>query len=140
MKLLVIGIVATLLLAIIVTSCQSDEQLEFQRYYNGGKVLYQQKCQNCHGIKGEGLANLIPPLTDAGFLKGNKANLACMVKYGIKETIITIHSKSYEGAMPATDLAPVDIAKVLTYVTNSFGNKMGVIRSEQLDGYLSKCK
>jgi hypothetical protein len=46
---------------------------------------------------------------------------------GLKETIITINGKNYEGAMPANDLAPIDIAKVLTYIGNSFGNKMGTI-------------
>ena len=139
MKLRIIGGLV-ILVCVIIASCQSDEQQEYQRYYNGGKILYEQKCQNCHSAKGEGLSNLIPPLTDAAYLKANKATLACMVRYGIKETIITVNSKAYEGAMPATELAPVDIAKVLTYVTNSFGNKMGVIRSEQVDADLIKCK
>ena len=129
----------TVLLAIIV-SCQSEDQLEFQRYYNGGKVLYEKNCQNCHSAKGEGLSNLIPPLTDSVYLKQNKHALACMVRYGINETIITVNGKAYEGAMPATDLAPVDIAMVLTYVTNSFGNKMGVTRAENVDEDLVKCK
>jgi mono/diheme cytochrome c family protein len=129
----------TVLLAIII-SCQSEEQLEFQRYYNGGKILYEKHCQNCHSAKGEGLSNLIPPLTDPVYLKNNKHTLACMVKYGINETIITVNGKAYEGAMPATDLAPVDIAMVLTYVTNSFGNKMGVIRAENVEADLLKCK
>jgi mono/diheme cytochrome c family protein len=124
----------------IIVSCQSEEQLEFQRYYTGGKILYEKNCQNCHSAKGEGLSNLIPPLTDAVYLKKNKVALACMVKYGIRETIITVNGKAYEGAMPATDLAAVDIAKVLTYVTNSFGNKMGVITAENAESDLLKCK
>ena len=139
MKAFVISSITALILCVIITSCQSDEQLEFQRYFNGGKILYQQKCQNCHGSKGEGLSNLIPPLTDAAYLKGNKANLPCMIRYGIKETIITINGKSYEGAMPATDLAPVDIAKVLTFISNSFGNRMGIAKSDQVDAEIAKC-
>jgi len=42
--------------------------------------------------------------------------------------------------MPANDFAPIDIAEVLTYVTNSFGNKMGTIPSEQVDDDLKRCK
>ncbi|WP_374948180.1 c-type cytochrome [Mucilaginibacter sp.] len=139
MKLKVIGGIGVILAA-MVASCQSDDQLEFQRYYNGGKILYEQKCQNCHSAKGEGLSNLIPPLTDGAYLQKNKSKLACIVKYGINETIITVNGKSYEGNMSAADLAPVDVAKVLTYVTNSFGNKMGIIRSDQIDADLLKCK
>jgi mono/diheme cytochrome c family protein len=139
MKLKVIGFIA-LALSVIIISCQSEDQLEFKRYYIGGQLLYQQKCQNCHAAKGEGLSSLIPPLTDTAYLKKNKAKLACIVKYGIKETIITINGKSYEGAMPATDLAPVEIAKILTYVGNSFGNKMGTITSDIIEADLQKCK
>ncbi|TSD66863.1 cytochrome c [Inquilinus sp. KBS0705] len=139
MKLKAISVIA-LLIGILAIACQSDEQLEFKRYYTSGVLLYQQKCQNCHGTKGEGLSNLIPPLTDTAYLKKNKAQLGCMVKYGIKETIITVNGKSYEGAMPATDLAPVEVAQVLTYIGNSFGNHMGTITSEQADVYLKECK
>jgi mono/diheme cytochrome c family protein len=139
MKLLLIACVA-MLVGVMIVSCQSDEQLEFKRYYSSGKNLYQQKCQNCHGTNGEGLSSLIPPLTDTVYLKKNKARLACFVKYGIQETIITVKGKAYEGAMPATDLAPIEVAQVLTYITNSFGNKMGIIVSEQAEKDLEGCK
>jgi len=139
MKVKLIGFIA-LIICVITISCQSEDQLEFKRYYIGGQLLYQQKCQNCHAAKGEGLSSLIPPLTDTAYLKKNKANLACIVKYGIKETIITVNGKSYEGAMPATDLSPVEIAKILTYVGNSFGNKMGTITSDITEADLQKCK
>ena len=124
----------------ILESCQSEEQQDFKRYYNGGRILYEQNCQNCHSAKGDGLLNLIPPLNDAAYLRKNKAVLACMVRYGIKETIITVNGKSYEGAMPGTDLAPIDVAKVLTYITNSFGNNMGIVTAEKVNGDLQKCK
>jgi mono/diheme cytochrome c family protein len=139
MKLTVIAAISVLLLSFIV-SCQSEQELDFKRYYTSGKIIYQQKCQNCHSAKGEGLSGLIPPLNDAGYLKKNKSALACMVKYGINETIITINGKSYEGAMPATDLAPIEVAQVITYVTNSFGNKQGITTSEQAYADLQKCK
>jgi len=128
------------LLTVIVISCQSEEQLDFKRYYSSGSLVYKQKCQNCHGANGEGLTSLVPPLTDSDYLKKNKAVLACMVKYGIKETIITINGKGYEGAMPPTDLAPVEIAQVLTYLSNSFGNHMGTITSDTVSKDLETCK
>jgi mono/diheme cytochrome c family protein len=139
MKLLIIACVA-MLVGVMIVSCQSDDQLEFKRYYGSGKILYQQKCQNCHGTNGEGLSGLIPPLTDTVYLKKNKAKLACFVKYGIQETIITVNGKAYEGAMPATDLAPIEVAQVLTYFTNSFGSKTGIIVSEQAEKDLEACE
>ena len=132
-----IGLVLSALMLII--SCQSDEQLEFSRYYSSGSVIYQSKCQNCHGNKGEGLSALIPPLTDSVYLKTNKKTLACIVKYGLNGSI-NLAGKTFEGQMPANDLAPVELAEVLTYITNSFGNKLGTITTQQVNDDLSKCK
>jgi mono/diheme cytochrome c family protein len=129
-----------LLLVILAVACQSDEQAEFNRYYSGGNVIYQAHCENCHGEKGEGLQALIPPLTDSVFLKNNKASLACYLKNGLKGKI-TVAGRDFEGSMPAAaDLSPLEIAKVLTYVTNSFGNKAGVVNVQLVQGDLGKCR
>ena len=136
MKLRVIGIIG-LLLAVLV-ACQSEDQLEFHRYYTSGTVIYQGKCQNCHGDKGEGLSALIPPLTDSIYLKANKQQLACMVKYGLNKPI-TVAGKAFYSQMPLNDLPPVEIAEVLTYITNSFGNKMGVVTTQMVEDNLKGC-
>lgn len=129
-----------LVMAVLFFSCQSDTQLEYSRYYTGGSVIYKDRCQNCHGADGQGLLALIPPLTDAAYLKQNKTSLACITKYGLKNKMIIVANKPFDGAMPATDLAPIDVAKVLTYVTNSFGNKGGTITSQQVVADLKNCK
>ncbi|TWR31339.1 cytochrome c [Mucilaginibacter pallidiroseus] len=134
--------VIALLVAFIslIAACKSDEQQEFMRYYNGGNLLYKQHCQNCHGAQGQGLSQLIPPLTDSVYLKTNREKLSCLVNYGIEENVVVINKKAYQGSMPATDLPPVDIAKVLTYINNSFGNKLGLINVETVEKHLAACK
>lgn len=139
MKLKVISGIG-LLMAVLFFSCQSDSELEYSRYYSAGTVIYQNRCQNCHGKDGQGLSALMPPLTDTAFLKANKASLACFVKYGIKGKLLIINHQPFEGNMPVTDISPIEIAEVLTYVTNSFGNKTGIITSGQVTDYLNKCK
>jgi len=138
MKLKIIAVIVFLLFLLFV-SCQSDEQMEFNRYYSSGSLIYQNHCQNCHGTNGEGLQGLIPSLKDSVFLKYNKNTLACLVKYGLKKNI-TILKRSYDSEMPPNDLAPIQIANVLTYITNSFGNKMGTITLPQVGIDLTKCK
>jgi len=135
-----LSVVIGLLLAgiALIVACQSDEQLEFNRYYSSGRVVYQNRCQNCHGASGEGLQSLIPPLTDSVYLKTNKAILACGIRYGLKGKI-NISQKQFEGEMPANDMAAVEVAEVLTYVTNSFGNKLGVITTQQVNEDWGKC-
>jgi mono/diheme cytochrome c family protein len=139
MKLKVISGIG-LLLALLIYSCQSEDEITFKRYYTTGSVIYQTKCQNCHGKEGQGLSTLMPSLADTAFLKANKASLACFVKYGIKGKLLIINKKAFEGDMPLTDLAPIEIAEVLTYVTNSFGNNMGIVTAQQVEGDLVKCK
>jgi len=139
MKLKVISAIC-LLLVVLFFSCQTDDEITFKRYYTTGSIVYQNSCQNCHGKNGEGLSALMPPLTDSVFLKANKASLPCFIKYGLKEKLLIVNKKPFEGNMPAMDLAPIEIAEVLTYVTNSFGNKMGVVTVQQVSYDLDKCK
>ena len=120
------------------TSCQSDEQIEFERYYSAGSLVYQTRCQNCHGAHGEGLQALIPPLTDSIYFKANKEVLACVIKYGLNKKI-SIKNKAFEEKMPANNLSPIEIANVLTYITNSFGNKSVTVTNQQVEEDLAKC-
>ncbi|MGF7073099.1 c-type cytochrome [Mucilaginibacter sp. 3215] len=138
MKLKVTGIIA-ILLVVIGASCQSDDQIEFKRYYSGGSLVYQQHCQNCHGDKGQGLSALIPPLTDSTYLKNNRRKLACIIKNGLKGKI-TVADRPFDDEMQADDISPIEIAKVLTYITNSFGNKMGTVTLQQVQNDLKNCQ
>ena len=137
-----ISIVAITILSLcfLLVSCQSDEQVEFKRYHVAGEAIYKQKCQNCHGKDGQGLSSLMPPLTDTAYLSANKKSLACFIKYGLQKKLIIVNKKAFEGDMPAMDLAPIEIAEVLTYVTNSFGNNLGLITGEQVERDLKNCK
>jgi mono/diheme cytochrome c family protein len=124
---------------LFIAACQSDENLEFKRYYSSGALVYQQHCQNCHGTNGEGLSALIPPLSDSTYLKKNITTLPCYIKNGLKGQIV-IKGKTFEDAMPANDLSPVEIAQVLTYIGNSFGNKLNTIDEQSVQKNLAGCK
>lgn len=126
-------------IAAIVYSCQNPEQLKQDIYYTNGRDLYIRHCQNCHGTNGEGLNALIPPLTDTVFLKKHKRKIACYIKNGLSEKII-VNGITYQEKMPATQLANIDIAQLIVYITNSFGNKQGNYTSEQTATDLNNCK
>jgi mono/diheme cytochrome c family protein len=137
MKIKIIGIVCLLAFFAMIYSCQSDASIEYSRYYSGGAVVYQNHCQNCHGDKGQGLNSLIPPLTDTILLKDHN-NLSCQLKNGINGKI-TVGGKAFDGAMPASNLSPMEIAQVITYVTNSFGGKQGLFTADQVQTALTNC-
>ena len=93
---LLFGLIST---GIMVQACQSEDQLTYARYYVNGKGLYEAHCQNCHAADGSGLKNLYPALTDTLFIRENKENLACIIKYGLNQKL-TINGKTYEEKMP----------------------------------------
>jgi mono/diheme cytochrome c family protein len=128
-----------LMLVAFIVSCQSEQQMDFNRYYAAGATVYQTRCQNCHGDKGQGLAGLMPPLTDTLFLKAYKTELTCIMQNGMKKGIL-INGKTYDGQMPAAKLSAMEMAQVITYVTNSFGNKQGVKDHAAIEADLKTCK
>ncbi len=136
MKWKAVGFITLFIIAL--AACQSESELEFARYYAGGKVIYQSKCQNCHGSDGKGLAALIPSLTSLNKYKTDKAALACLIKYGSKKNLKT-GTNTFGSEMPASDLPPVDVAKVITYITNSYGNKLGTTTTQQAEEQIKSC-
>lgn len=121
-------------------ACQQAGQLEQDMYYTNGRDLYVKRCQNCHGDQGEGLADLIPPLTDTVFLKKNKNNLACIIKNGMSGEIQVDGRKFNEKMRPNADLTDIDIAQLIVYITNANGNKQGMYGTEAVAGDLKNCK
>ncbi|MGX5690749.1 c-type cytochrome [Arcticibacter tournemirensis] len=137
-------IICILLLTIsswaVIGSCQSETDLNYARYYTNGKQLYDTYCQNCHGADGNGLQQLIPPLSDTLFLRKNRDRLACIIKNGMDEKIM-VNGKEYNALMPPNPQLPdIDIAAIITYITNSFGNKQGLYDQTEATQALKKCE
>jgi mono/diheme cytochrome c family protein len=140
MRRFLIGISFILTVSTIIYSCQDAGKIKQDVYYVNGRDLYIKHCQNCHGANGEGLGKLTPPLTDTVFLKENKQKIACFIKNGIKSPI-TVNGQVYEGSMPDFPaLANIDIAQLVVYLTNSFGNKQGMYTPEGIAKDLKDCR
>jgi len=140
MRKIIINCIFIFSVVAIIISCQNQPEIDLQNYLSNGKSIYQSKCQNCHGENGEGLGELAPPLTDSVYLKNNKNRLACFIKNGLDEKII-VHGKTYAEKMPAfNELPPIDVAQVMVFITNSFGNKQGFYHYNQVIKDLENCK
>ncbi|WP_231390118.1 c-type cytochrome [Sphingobacterium pedocola] len=127
------------ILLLYLSSCQSNISIQTAQYAVNGKKLYVSHCQNCHGTKGEGLAQLYPPLTDHEFFEQNRAKLSCIVRYGMKESIL-VHGKTYKNQMPANPkLTELDIAYILTYITTNFGKGDSIYHHEEVKQALKRC-
>ena len=93
-----------------------------------GKKVYVQYCLTCHQADGGGVQRLNPPLIKTQYVLGDKNRLINIVLKGFSEDV-EINGEYYSNTMPAHDfLKDQEIADVLTYVRNSFGNKAGAIK------------
>jgi mono/diheme cytochrome c family protein len=139
-KLFLLSFFSFLALVTIFSACGDENSIKYQRYYADGSQLYKVHCGNCHMSDGKGLAALIPPLTDTTYLRKNRDKLACFIVYGLNDTIV-VNNQEYQGQMPAEKhLAAIDLAKVLTYITNSFGNQQGIYDITEVETNLKNCR
>jgi nitrite reductase (NO-forming) len=88
-----------------------------------GKQAYMQNCFACHLPTGEGIAGVFPPLAKSDFLLADRERAIRIVLKGLTGKV-TVNGTTYNSAMPPQQdaLTEEQIADVLTYVTNSWGN------------------
>jgi mono/diheme cytochrome c family protein len=88
-----------------------------------GKVLYRQHCLSCHQENGGGVPRLNPPLIKTAYVLGDKARLIGILLNGLNEDV-EIDGEYYANPMPSqAALKDQEIADILSYVRNSFGNR-----------------
>jgi mono/diheme cytochrome c family protein len=103
--------------------------------FKEGKKIYEQYCLSCHQADGEGVPpRLIPPLAQASYVTGNKTKLIQWVLQGTPQEKQLINGTYYSDNMPPQNfLTNQQIAAVLTYIRNSFGNKASAVTSAEVE-------
>lgn len=88
-----------------------------------GRQVYEMLCQACHMPDGRGMGNALPPLAGADYMLVDRDRAARTVLHGLTGPI-TVNGVGFNAAMPALGsmLTDQQVADVLTYVFNSWGN------------------
>jgi mono/diheme cytochrome c family protein len=86
-----------------------------------GHRLFSSICAACHQPTGMGRPNVFPPLAGSDFLNADKGRAINIVIFG-RQGEVVVNGMKYNNNMPSFPLTDQDIANVLTYVYNSFGN------------------
>jgi nitrite reductase (NO-forming) len=95
-----------------------------------GKQVYMQTCFVCHQIEGQGIPGQIPPLAGADYLMADKDRSVRIVLQGMTGEVV-VNDKKYNGIMlPMNNLSDHEIANVLTYVRNSWGNSGEAVKAD----------
>ncbi|MBW8201900.1 copper-containing nitrite reductase [Flagellimonas abyssi] len=108
-----------------------EEQMKF------GKQIYMQTCFACHQAEGQGIPNAFPPLAKSDYLNAD-VNRAIGIVLNGKTGEITVNGQKYNSVMTRQMLSSEEIANVLTYVYNSWGNNKTVVTSEMVNTIKNK--
>ncbi|MFT6054216.1 MAG: nitrite reductase (NO-forming) [Roseivirga sp.] len=100
----------------------ADQDAALKKSMEDGKGIYQGLCMACHLNEGQGIASVFPPIAKSDYLMADLDRSIKIMLEGQQGEII-VNGKKYNGVMPAPGLDDKDIADVLNYVRNSWGNK-----------------
>ena len=100
-----------------------------------GKIVYDALCLNCHQPGGNGLPGVYPALAGSDWIAGDAATLAKIVIHGLSGPI-KVKGKDFKQVapvpMPPMGLNDQQIADVLTYIRNNFGNHAPAVKPDEV--------
>ncbi|SHF69284.1 putative membrane-bound dehydrogenase domain-containing protein [Fodinibius roseus] len=89
-----------------------------------GKQAYETHCGSCHQSDGSGMERMAAPLRNSRWVSGNPKQLIRLVLHGLRGEL---------QMPPMKTLSDEDLADILTYIRNRWGNGAGPISPEAID-------
>lgn len=109
--------------------------------YKQSKRYYTQYCANCHMENGEGLRGLIPPLAKADYVVNHRAEIPCVIRKGLKGSIVVNNVPYGQQEMPANSkLTEFEITNILNYIGSAWGNNEPLWTVDEVRKSLKKCE
>jgi len=106
--------------------------LTLEEQVKAGGVLFNGTCSVCHQNSGEGVPNVFPPLAKSDFLAADKKRAIGVPLNGLTGPV-TVNGQQFNSVMPPmSQLNDDEIANILTYVLNSWGNPGGRVSTEEV--------
>ena len=118
-----------LITAFSLTSYKLYQQKPLEQSVADGKEIYDDFCLQCHMANGEGVKGAFPPLAKSDYLNDIDQSIHA-IKYGLKGPI-KVNGVSYNGNMINQGLDEEEIADVMNYILNNWGNSSTLIISEE---------
>jgi nitrite reductase (NO-forming) len=94
-----------------------------------GEELFGQSCAACHQPTGAGIPGVFPPLAKSDFLLADPERAVGVVLHGLSG-LVTVNGVAYQSAMPALPLEDADVAAILSYVNQAWGNEGAPVTAE----------
>jgi nitrite reductase (NO-forming) len=111
---------------------QASGSLTTQGQIDAGRALYQGTCSACHQTNGNGIASVFPPLAKSDYLMADKQRAISVVLNGLSGKV-TVNGSEYNSVMPPmSQLNDDEIANILTFVRNSWGNEGEAVSADEV--------
>lgn len=102
-------------------SCNSQSN-DLKASIDRGNEIYTDFCISCHLPNGTGVRKIYPPLAKSDYLIKNREASIKAIKFGLNGEII-VNNEKYNNVMTALGLSDDEVADVMNYISNSWGNK-----------------
>lgn len=113
-------------------AAEASGKLTKEQQIKAGEARFNGTCSVCHQSNGQGLPDVFPPLAASDFLMADKTRAIDIVLNGLSGKV-TVNGKTYDSVMPPmSQLNDDEIANILTYVRNSWGNSGDAVSSEEV--------
>ncbi len=114
------------------TAAAASGTLTREDQIKAGQQLFTGTCSVCHQANGEGLPGVFPPLAKSDFLAADPKRAIDIVLHGLSGKV-TVNGKEFTSVMPPmSQLNDDEVANILTYVLNSWGNPGGRIEKDEV--------
>jgi nitrite reductase (NO-forming) len=115
-------------------------KLTKEEQINAGAALFNGTCSVCHQANGEGLPNVFPPLAKSDFLMADKKRAVEIVLNGFSGPV-TVNGNAFNSVMPPmSQLNDDEIANILTFTMNTWGNEGEVTSAEEVAAVRAQTK
>ena len=95
-----------------------------------GQSVYSTYCMSCHMEDGNGLEGVYPSLVKTGNL-ADKNRLVKIISQGMRGPIM-VKGVKYDAEMAGVELADQDVADVINYIRNTWGNKNPLVKASEV--------
>ncbi|MDB4222470.1 cytochrome c oxidase subunit II [Granulosicoccus sp.] len=102
--------------AIASNAQKSEQQWSHEALVSAGQKVYQANCMSCHQAEGQGIPGMFPAIAGSDVATGGIDTHVKTVMDGVEGSMMTSFSQVLSNA---------DIAAVITYQRNAFGNSTG---------------
>lgn len=119
-------------------NADAPKPVEISLFDRGAKV-YRNQCAQCHQANGNGVPGVYPPLGGSNWVTGHPQVVSRILINGLNGPI-EVKGSNYNGNMPAfgssgLGLSSKDIAGVITYIRQEWGNDASDVTVATIDQY-----